>query len=823
MAKTDNDDLISIIEENEELPEIPDILPMMPVRDVVIFSDMLLPLFVGREKSVRAVEEAMGKDRFLFVVTQKDPGMENPKSEEIYSIGMVSRILRMLKLPDGRVKALVQGITKARIVRYTRKRTLYRVKIEIIKEDSSKDLSIEFEAMMRNVRENSEKILGLRGELTGDVKAILESIIEPGRLADLVGSNLRLKIDDAQALLELIDPFDRLKKVNDLLSRELALSSMQAKIQSDVKDEISKSQKDYFLREQVRAIHRELGDTDDRTEEIAEYKKKIKRARMSKDAEKEALKQLKRMEQMHPESAESTVVRTYLDWLVEIPWSKSTKNVINIKNAQKVLDHDHYALNKVKERVLEYLSVRKLNPKMKGPILCFVGPPGVGKTSLGQAIARAMKRKFVRISLGGIRDEAEIRGHRRTYIGALPGRILQGLKQCGTNNPIFMMDEIDKLGSDFRGDPSSALLEALDPEQNTAFSDHYLNLAFDLSRVMFILTANVIDTIPSALLDRMEVIQLAGYTQEEKNVIAKTYLLPRQIKNNGLKARDISISQGALSQVIGEYTCEAGLRNLEREIGTVCRKLARRIAEGEKGKFIITKNNLQRYLGPPKYFPEMDQEQSQVGLSTGLAWTQVGGEALYVEASLIGGKGELIITGQLGDVMQESARAALSYTRANLKSFDVDENIFENLDVHIHVPAGAIPKDGPSAGIAMATALISAMTHRTVDKYVAMTGEITLRGRVLPIGGLKEKALGALRAGIRTIIIPEKNKKDLVKIPANVKRKIKFIPVRHMNEVLPIALEAQTVPEKIKPEAKSEAKPEIKPKVRAKKTTARGK
>lgn len=790
MAEIDKDDLISIIEENEVLSEIPEILPMMPVRDVVIFSDMLLPLFVGREKSVRAIEEAVSKDRFLFIVTQKNSGTENPKAEEIYSVGMVSRVLRMLKLPDGRIKALVHGITKARIIKYTRKRSLYRVKIEILKDASFKDLSIEIEALMRNVRENSEKILNLRGELTGDVKTILDSIIEPGRLADLVGSNLRLKLDEAQILLEIVDPVKRLKKVNDLLSRELALSSMQARIQSDVKDELSKNQKDYFLREQVRAIHRELGDTDDGTEEIADYKKKIKRAKMSKDAEKEALKQVKRMGQMHPESAESTVVRTYLDWLVEIPWSKSTKDVINIKNAQKVLDRDHYALNKVKERVLEYLSVRKLNPKMKGPILCFVGPPGVGKTSLGQAIARAMKRKFVRISLGGIRDEAEIRGHRRTYIGALPGRILQGLKQCGTNNPVFMMDEIDKLGSDFRGDPSSALLEALDPEQNTDFSDHYLNLAFDLSRVMFILTANVIDTIPSALLDRMEVIHLAGYTQEEKNVIAKTYLLSRQIKDNGLKVRNISISQGAMSQIIDEYTSEAGLRNLEREIGTICRKIARRIAEGEKGKFNITKNNLQKYLGPPKYFPEMDQEQSQVGLSTGLAWTQVGGEALYVEASLIGGKGELIITGQLGDVMQESARAALSYTRANLKTLGVDENIFENLDVHIHVPAGAIPKDGPSAGIAMATALISAMTGRAVDKYVAMTGEITLRGRVLPIGGLKEKALGALRAGIRTIIFPEKNEKDLVKVPSNVKRKIKFISVRHMDEVLPIALEA---------------------------------
>ena len=788
MGETDKDDLISIIEEDEKTSDIPENLPMMPVRDVVIFSDMLLPLFVGREKSVRAVEDSISRDRFLFVATQKDPGIENPKTEEIYTVGMVSRILRMLKLPDGRVKALVQGIAKARIIKYTRKKAYYRVKIEVIQEDPVAEISLKVEALMRNVRENSEKILALRGELTSEVGAILESVEEPGRLADLVASNLKLKIEESQALLELIDPIKRLRKVNDLLTHELALSSMQAKIQSDVKDEISKNQKDYFLREQVRAIHRELGELDERTEEIDDYKKRIKRAKLPAEGQKEAAKQLKRLEQMHPESAESTVVRAYLDWLTELPWSKSTKDVINIKGAQKVLDRDHYGLDKVKERVLEYLSVRKLNPRMKGPILCFVGPPGVGKTSLGQAIAKAMKRKFIRISLGGIRDEAEIRGHRRTYIGSMPGRILQGLKQCNTNNPVFMMDEIDKLGADFRGDPSSALLEALDPEQNTAFSDHYLNLPFDLSRVMFILTANLTDTIPSALLDRMEVIQLSGYTQEEKNIIAQTHLLPRQIKENGLKARNLALSDGALTQIIDEYTSEAGLRNLEREIGTLCRKIARKIAEGEKGKFKVSKNNLQKYLGPPKYFPEMDQEESQVGLSTGLAWTQVGGEALYVEASLIGGKGELIITGQLGDVMQESARAALSYARVNLKSFGVKENVFENLDVHIHVPAGAIPKDGPSAGIAMATALISAMTNRAVDKNVAMTGEITLRGRVLPIGGLKEKSLGALRAGIKTIIIPEKNRRDLVEIPANVKRKIKFIPVSHMDEILPLAL-----------------------------------
>jgi ATP-dependent Lon protease len=580
--------------------------------------------------------------------------------------------------------------------------------------------------------------------------------------------------------------------VNDLLSREVQLSTMQAKIQSDVKEEISRSQRDYFLREQVRAIHRELGESDESLQEIEEYNKRIKRARMSKEAGKEATNQLKRLEQMHPDSAESTVVRTYLDWLVEMPWSKSSKDVIDIKKAQQVLDQDHYGLENVKSRILEYLSVRKLNRKMKGPILCFVGPPGVGKTSLGQAIAKSLKRKFIRISLGGIRDEAEIRGHRRTYIGALPGRILQGLKQCHTNNPVFMMDEIDKLGADFRGDPSAALLEALDPEQNSAFSDHYLNLPFDLSKVMFILTANATDNIPSALLDRMEIINLAGYTEEEKMAIAFRHLLPRQVKENGLKLRAISIGQRAMGQIISEYTSEAGLRNLEREIGTICRKAARQIAENKKRHFQITRGNLHKFLGVPKFIPEMDQETSQVGLATGLAWTQVGGEVLYVEASLIGGKGELIVTGQLGDVMQESARAALTYTRANMTSLGVKKKNFENLDIHIHVPAGAIPKDGPSAGIAMATALISALSNNPVRNDVALTGEVTLRGRVLPIGGLKEKALGALRGGIRKIIFPVKNRKDLAEIPKNIRRKIEFIPVNSMEEVLKVALLKQS-------------------------------
>ncbi len=784
MAEADRDDLVSIIEDDNVDAEIPDILPLMPVRDVVVFPDMVLPLFVGREKSVRAVQEAVAKEGYLFLATQKDPGIENPNTEEIFSTGTVSRVLRMLKLPDGNVKILVQGFAKAKIAQYTRKRSLYRVKFEIIEETPVEEINLEVEALMRNVREHCEEILVLRGEITGDIITVLQSIEEPGKLADLVASNLRLKIEDSQRLLEITDPIKRLKNVNDLLAHEVQLSTMQAKIQSEVKDEISRSQRDYFLREQVRAIHRELGEQDENQQEYDEYGKRIKQAKMPKEASRESAKQLKRLEKMHPDSAESTVIRTYLDWMVDMPWSKSSKDVIDIIRAQKVLDHDHYGLDNVKNRILEYLSVRKLNPKMKGPILCFVGPPGVGKTSLGQSIARAIKRKFIRISLGGMRDEAEIRGHRRTYIGALPGRILQGIKQCGTNNPVFMMDEIDKLGSDFRGDPSSALLEALDPEQNSEFSDHFLNLPFDLSKVMFILTANAIDSIPSALLDRMEVINLSGYTEEEKMIIASKHLIPRQIKENGLKSRSLSISAGALRQVISEYTSEAGLRNLEREISSICRKMARQIAEGRKKIFKITRGNLHQFLGVAKYIPEMDQENSQVGLATGLAWTQVGGEVLYVEASLIGGKGELIITGQLGDVMQESARAAVTYTRANLKALGIKKKNFDNLDIHIHVPAGAIPKDGPSAGTAMATALISALAERPVRNDVAMTGEITLRGRVLPIGGLKEKSLGALRAGIRKIIIPEKNKKDLTEIPPIVRRKIEFIPVQHMEQVL---------------------------------------
>ncbi|RUA02620.1 MAG: endopeptidase La [Deltaproteobacteria bacterium] len=788
MAETDKDDLIGIIEEDDEAVKLPTLLPLMPVRDVVIFTDMLLPLFVGRSRSVQALEAAVSGGGYILLCAQKDPQVEDPSADDIYRTGTVSRVLRVIKMPDGQMKALVQGLSRARIQRYTRKRSFFRVRVDLVAEPDVEEVTVEVEAMMRTAREHSEKILSLKGEMTSEIGGILDSIQEPGRLADLISSNLRMKINEAQQLLEIVDPVKRLAKVNELLLREVELSSIQAKIQSNVKSEITKNQRDYFLREQMRAIHQELGELDDKTREVIEYKKKIKKAKMPARAREEARRQLKRLDQMHPESAESTVVRTYLDWLVELPWKRSSKGKIDIPRAKKVLDANHYGLEKVKDRILEYLAVRQLNPRLKGAILCFVGPPGVGKTSLGRAVAKAMKRKFVRISLGGIRDEAEIRGHRRTYIGAMPGRILQGLKQCGTNNPVFMMDEIDKLGSDFRGDPSSALLEALDPEQNFAFSDHYLNLPFNLSNVMFILTANMTDTIPSALLDRMEVINLPGYTEDEKRVIASRFLLPRQIRENGLKKRQLVIKDRVLTEVVRSYTSEAGLRNLERELGTVCRKVARKIAESQNGPFKITLRNLEKYLGVQKFFPEMDETESQVGLAAGLAWTPSGGEILYIEATLIGGKGDLIVTGQLGEVMQESARAALSYVRANHGRFGIAKNVLDNADIHIHVPAGAIPKDGPSAGISMATALISAFSGKPVNHKIAMTGEVTLRGRVLPIGGIREKAMGALRAGIRTILLPEMNKRELSEVPPNIRRKIKFIPVRTMDDVVPLVI-----------------------------------
>jgi len=776
--------------EEEELQDIdiPPILPLLAVRDVVVFPNMVLPLFVGRETSVLAIEASLAQDRLLFLATQKDQAIEEPDPEDIYAMGTVSLILRMLKLPDGRLKILVQGKAKARISDYVRERPFFQVALEVVPETPAGAISPEAEALMRNAREMSEKILTLKGIMSPDLLAILDSIEDPGHLADLVAANLRLKIDEAQAVLEEMDPIRSLIKVNDFLRKELEVSAIQAKIQNQAREEMDRTQREYYLREQLRAIKKELGDIDEQSQELEDYRLKISRARMPKSAEEEALKQLSRLEQMHPDAAEASIVRTYLDWLVEVPWSKSTRDKLDVPEAKLILDADHYDLEKVKDRILEYLSVRKLNKKMKGPILCFVGPPGVGKTSLGQSIARALSRKFTRISLGGIRDEAEIRGHRRTYIGALPGRIIQGLKTAGSNNPVFMMDEVDKIGTDFRGDPAAALLEVLDPEQNHSFSDHYLNVPFDLSRVMFITTANLVDPIPAALRDRMEILRLSGYTEEEKLEIVRRYLLPRQLTENGLKPGDLHLSNEVLRQVILYYTQEAGLRNLEREIGSLCRKAARRLAEGEKGPFAVTRGNLHRYLGPPRYLPDGEVEKDEVGVATGLAWTQVGGEILAVEASLMRGKGQLTLTGQLGEVMKESAQAALSYARSRADLLQLAPDFYEKLDIHIHVPAGATPKDGPSAGVTMATALISALTQIPVRRDVAMTGEITLRGKVLPIGGLKEKAIAALRARIKKVIIPEANQKDLVEIPKNIKRRLKFVPVANMDEVLKEAL-----------------------------------
>ncbi len=779
------------IMEDEQM-KIPETLPMLPVRDTVIFPYMILPLFVGRESSIKAVDEALAKDRMIFLATQKVSTDDNPVPDSIYSVGTAAMVMKMLKLPDGRVKILVQGLAKGLIKEYMQEKPLFVVRIQRVVEPPVGELSLETEALIRSVKEQSEKVLSLKGILSPDVLAILDQIEEPGRLADLVASNLKLKIEEAQKILETFHPLQRLKKVNEYLSKEVQVSTMQAKIQSQAREEMSKTQREYFLREQLKAIKSELGEIDEKAQEVSELREKIKKAKMPQEVEKEANKQLNRLDQMHPESAEATIVRTYLDWLVELPWSVSTPDNLDIKKAKQVLDEDHYDLDKIKERILEYLGVRKLKEKMKGPILCFVGPPGVGKTSLGKSIARALGRKFTRISLGGVRDEAEIRGHRRTYIGSLPGRIIQGVKNAGSNNPVFMLDEIDKVGADFRGDPSAALLEALDPEQNFAFSDHYLNVPFDLSKVMFITTANILDPIPPALKDRMEVLNLAGYTSEEKLKITKQFLLPRQLEENGISKANVSIGDEAILRIISQYTKEAGVRNLEREIASICRKVARKLAEDEKGPFQVTSLNLHKYLGPPKFLPEEELEVNEIGVATGLAWTSVGGEILHVEATTMKGKGNLTLTGHLGDVMKESAQAALSYARSKAKEVDLDPDFYEKLDLHIHVPAGAIPKDGPSAGVTMATSLISALTRIPVRKDLAMTGEITLRGRVLPIGGLKEKTLAALRAKIKNIIVPYQNQKDLDDIPPYIRRRVNFIFVKSMDEILKVAL----VPEK---------------------------
>jgi ATP-dependent Lon protease len=781
--------------------EIPDTLPVLPVRDIVVFPYMILPLFVGREMSIKAIEYSLSSNRMVLLLTQKDLNIENPTPEDLFTVGTVALVMRMLKLPDGRVKILVQGLSKAKALNYSQTEPFFKASVEKVEDEKHDKLSIEDEALVRNVKGQLEKAVSLGKSILPDIMGVVENIEDPGRVADLVASNIGLKTEQSQEMLEITDPIQRLKRIGEIMSREIELLTVQQKIQSEARGEIDKTQREYFLREQLKAIQKELGDIDERAEEIKEFRRKIEEAKMPEKVLKEAEKQLKRLEKMHPDSAEAATVRTYLDWLVELPWSKSTKDNLDIKAAEKVLNDDHYDLEKVKERILEYLSVRKLKEKMKGPILCFIGPPGVGKTSLGKSIARALGREFVRMSLGGVRDEAEIRGHRRTYVGALPGRIVQGIKTAGTNNPVFMLDEIDKIGMDFRGDPSSALLEVLDPEQNNSFADHYLAVPFDLSRVMFITTGNMVDTIPGPLRDRMEIIYLAGYTTEEKLGIAKNYLIPKQLDEHGISSKVLRITDPGLFNLISQYTREAGVRNLEREIANLCRKVAKKIAEGKDKVFVVNAQNIHRYLGVPKFLPEEEIEKDEVGVSTGLAWTETGGDIIYVEATTMKGKGHLTLTGQLGDVMKESAQAALSYVRSRAKTLGIDDELFSKIDLHIHVPAGAIPKDGPSAGITMATAIASALTGRPVNKNVAMTGEVTLRGRVLPIGGLKEKTLAAKRMGIKKVIIPNRNKKDLEDIPKYIKKDMEFVFAETMDDVLKVAL--KKVDNKRKPKVKN--------------------
>jgi ATP-dependent Lon protease len=785
--------------------QIPDVLPLLPVRDLVVFPYMIAPLRVSRPVSLDAVNQALGSEqRMCFIVAQRDASEEDPKPSSLYRVGTVGIIMRMRKLSDGGIKILVQGLCRARIERFLSDVPSYRVRLDVL-DDGPAVASVEIEALVRSVKQNVERVSELGRTVQPELALVLQNVDEPGRMSDLVASNLTLKLADAQAILETEDPVARLTKVNQSLENEIGILEVQTRIQSRAKEEMSKTQRDYFLREQMRQIRHELGDDSSLRDEVEEVRRKIENAGLSAEARGEADKQLRRLEQMSSESAEAAVVRSYLDLMVELPWKEPEVASVDLLAARKVLDDDHYDLELVKERILDYLAVFKLRKDGRGPILCFLGPPGVGKTSLGRSIARALGRKFVRISLGGVRDEAEIRGHRRTYVGALPGRILQGLKTAGARNAVFMLDEVDKLGADFRGDPSAALLEVLDPEQNHAFRDHYLGVPFDLSKVLFIATANLADTIPAPLRDRMETLRLAGYSEEEKLVIAERFLLPKQTREAGLSERDLVLGRPLLRKVISEYTREAGLRELERQIAQIARKVARRIVEkGEapagKGKArhggVLSPDDLAKFLGPPRYIPDERQRVDEVGIANGLAWTQAGGEVLHVEGQIMAGKGTLMLTGQLGDVMKESAQAALSYARVQAGSLGIEGDFFADRQIHIHVPAGAVPKDGPSAGITMACVLVSLASGIPIRRDVAMTGEVTLRGRVLPVGGLKEKLLAAARAGVHVAIVPAGNLAELGEIPDYLRQRIKLKPVHTMAEVLAIALSRPLSPAK---------------------------
>lgn len=761
-------------------------LPLLPLRGLLVFPNMVIHLDVGRDRSVNAIDEAMNGNREIFLVMQKDAQTDEPELDDLYETGTIAEIKQLLKLPGGTIRVLVEGITRAKIKRLLISEPVMRVEVEIAEEEPEKTLEIE--ALMRNLNGLFEQYVKMSKKIPPETVMAVVAIEEPGRLADIIASHLVLKLSDKQEILEAINVRDRLETIYRILANEMEILELERRISARVRRQMEKTQKEYYLREQLKAIQKELGEKDDRAAEAEELREKIEKAKLPKLVKEKALKELERLEKMPPMVAEATVVRNYLDWLLAVPWSKETKDRLDINAAEEILDEDHYGLQDVKDRILEYLAIRQLAKKMRGPILCFVGPPGVGKTSLGKSIARCLGRKFVRMSLGGMRDEAEIRGHRRTYVGAMPGRIIQGLKTAGTRNPVILLDEIDKLGSDFRGDPSSALLEVLDPEQNNSFSDHYLEVPYDLSKTMFITTANVMHSIPRPLLDRMEVIHISGYTEEEKLEIAKQHLIKKQREEHGLDEDMITISDNALRRIIREYTREAGVRNLERQIATLCRKTARDVVAKKTKAGKITAQNLETYLGMPRYRKRQAEKNDEIGVATGLAVTEVGGDVLSVEATLLQGKGKLTLTGQLGDVMKESAYAGLSYIRSRAAEFNIAEDFHEKMDIHIHVPEGAIPKDGPSAGITMATALTSALTNRPVRKDVAMTGEVTLRGRVLAIGGVKEKVLAAHRVGITTVILPKDNEKDLEEVPANIKRKLKFVLVEHLDQVLDEAL-----------------------------------
>jgi len=769
--------------------ELPDELPLLPLREFAVFPAMVVPLFIGRERSLAALEDALAGDRLLCLVAQRDPDVEEPGPEDLHRVGTVAMVMRTLRLADGRVKALVQGISRTEVRCYVEHEPAPWVRVRPFAEPPEPEWSVECEAMVRALRGRVEELLPLKN-LPPEVISVTANVREPGRLADLVASNLRLRLADAQEVLETADPLARLRRVDACIRRELDVTAVQAEIQTQAKEEMSRSQRESFLREQLRAIQAELGEADPRSDETEDYRVKVEEAAMPDEANAEAMRQLRRLERMHPDGPEAQVVRGYLDWLVDLPWNKSSPDALDLARAREILDADHAHLAGIKDRILEFLGVRKLRGDSRGPILCFAGPPGVGKTSLGRSIARAMGREFVRVSLGGMRDEAEVRGHRRTYVGALPGRIVQGMKHAGTNNPVFMLDEIDKLGSDFRGDPSSALLEVLDPEQNARFSDHYLNVPFDLSKTFFIATANVIDAVPGPLRDRMEVIRLSGYTLEEKVEIARSFLVPRQMEECGLPRDRIRWSSAALRDVVAGYTREAGVRGLDRQIASVCRKVARRAAEGDASRVVLSQTRLSAYLGPAPFLDEERPTCGEVGVVNGLAWTEAGGEVLRLEAAMTQGRG-LVLTGQLGEVMRESGEAALTYARQRVAEMGIDEKLLARHDVHVHVPAGAIPKDGRSAGITIATAIVSLATRIPVRADLAMTGEVTLRGRVLPVGGVREKALAALRSGITRIVLPRRNLQDLADIPRELKRKVHFIPVTHMDEVLDAALEEQ--------------------------------